>query len=190
VKIGVLSYQGDVREHIFALKNLGVKAIPLKRPTQLQEVRGLIIPGGESTTVGKLMSEDGFFEPLRSLAESGFPVYGTCAGLILLAKELVDSFDQPILGLMDIKVKRNAYGRQRESFEEDIEIAGFESPFRAIFIRAPRIEDWGENVEVLAMYQGKPVTVRQGNMLVTSFHPELTNDLRVHEYFIKMIEGS
>jgi 5'-phosphate synthase pdxT subunit len=190
VQIGVLSYQGDVREHIFALRKLGVEAVPIKRPTQLQEVKGLIIPGGESTTIGKLMSEDGFFEPIRSLAEEGFPIYGTCAGLILLAKELVDSYDQPLLGLMDVRVKRNAYGRQRESFEEEIEISGFENPFRAVFIRAPRIEGWGEKVEVLATYQGKPVMARQENILVTSFHPELTDDLRIHKYFLKMVKES
>ena len=189
MKVGVLAYQGDVREHIQTLQRLKIEAVPVRRPTELREIQGLIIPGGESTTIGKLMKEDGFFEPLKALVEEGFPVYGSCAGLVLLARSLTDSFEQPLLGLMDIKVKRNAYGRQRESFEEKIKIKGFKSPFLAVFIRAPRIEEWGEKVDVLAEYQGKPVMAREGNILVTSFHPELTEDLRVHRYFLQMIEG-
>ncbi|RJQ32834.1 MAG: pyridoxal 5'-phosphate synthase glutaminase subunit PdxT [Actinobacteria bacterium] len=217
VKIGVLALQGAVREHIHKLQECQVKAVVIKRVTQLEDLDGLIIPGGESTTMGKLMVKYGFTISAKKMAQDGLPIWGTCAGLVLLAKEVVDGLpDQPLLSLMDISVRRNAFGRQNESCEAFI---GCRIPrggaqegshhaqdnsehdgklkrqdpeatnFPAIFIRAPWIEKVGKGVEILAKYQDKVVAARQGNLLVTSFHPELTDDLRFHQYFVNIIES-
>lgn len=189
MKIGILALQGDFREHFWAIQNTGNEAIEVKKTAQMEGLDGLIIPGGESTTIGRLMEEYGFFEAIRQHVEQGLGIYGTCAGLILLAKEIVGS-SQPRLGLMDMVVQRNAYGRQRESFETDLEIPVLgEEPFRAVFIRAPYIEAVGPGVQVLATYDNKIVFARQGKFLASAFHPEETDDLRVHRYFLKMLKG-
>jgi len=188
--IGVLALQGAVREHLQMLERTGARGIALKYPAELHLCSGLIIPGGESTTIGKLMVACGFLEEVRELVRRGMPVYGTCAGLIMLAGRLVEG-DQPLLGLMDITVRRNAYGRQVDSFEADILLKGIEEssrPFRAVFIRAPWIEETGPEVEVLGEHGGRSVIARQDGMLVSAFHPELTGDDRVHRYFLRMVE--
>lgn len=187
-RVGVLALQGDVREHIRILESLGADAGEVKRPEQLRSIDALIIPGGESTTIGKMAVRFGLLDSLRSLVEGGTPVYGTCAGMILLASAVTEG-DQPLIGSLDVVVKRNAFGRQNESFEHDLEIEGLEGPFRAVFIRAPWIEKVGADVEVLASIDDHPVMVRQGNILATSFHPELTRDGRVHEMLLEMVEG-
>ncbi len=190
-RIGVLAMQGAVREHMRMLEGLGASALAVKYPDQLEECHGLIIPGGESTTIGKLMARHGFLEPLRRRILEGMPVFGTCAGMIVLARDLVEG-DQPLLGLMHIKVRRNAYGRQVDSFEDRLEIEGIGSrePFTGIFIRAPWIEEVGPGVQVLSRHQGRIVMAREGNMLVAAFHPELTDDRRIHHYFLGMVEGN
>lgn len=195
MKIGVLALQGDFAEHIQILKSLGVEAIEIRKPEQLQGLDGLIIPGGESTTVGKLATEYGLMEPMREMCHSGKPVWGTCAGMIFLAKDA--GRRQPLLGVMDVNVKRNAFGRQVESFEQDLDIRELEKfengkqpnrPFHAIFIRAPLIESVGKGVQVLARLEdGTVVAARQGNLLATSFHPELTKDTRFHKYFLELV---
>lgn len=188
--IGVLSLQGAFREHEQALKKVGASALQIRRRRQLEEIDALIIPGGESTTIGKLMVSYHLLEPLRSLGEKGMPLFGTCAGLVMLASEIVEG-DQPLLGLMDIKARRNAFGRQVKSFEADLDIPLLgRGPFHGIFIRAPWIEEAAGEVEILASHDGHPVAARQGNLLVTAFHPELTQDLRLHELFIEMVRGS
>ena len=188
--VGVLALQGAVREHLQMLERTGARGIALRYPAELHLCSGLIIPGGESTTIGKLMVACGFLEEVRELVRRGMPVYGTCAGLIMLAGRLVEG-DQPLLGLMDITVRRNAYGRQVDSFEADILLKGIEEssrPFRAVFIRAPWIEETGPEVEVLGEHGGRAVIARQDGMLVSAFHPELTGDDRVHRYFLRMVE--
>ncbi|SHJ40100.1 pyridoxal 5'-phosphate synthase glutaminase subunit PdxT [Propionispora hippei] len=188
MKIGVLALQGAFREHLTVLERCGAEAVEVRQPGELEGIGGLILPGGESTTIGKLMVEWDLMETIRQRTKEGMAVYGTCAGMILLAKSIVDS-DQPRLGLMDTTVRRNAFGRQLESFEEDLtvpELAG--GPVRAVFIRAPLIEEVGSNVAVMAQVNGKAVIARQDNMLVTSFHPELTGDDRIHRYFLNMIK--
>ncbi len=190
--IGVLALQGDVREHARMVREAGATAVPVKRADGLTSLDGLVIPGGESTTIGKLLRRFGMLEPLRSLVESGFPVYGTCAGMILLADRIEDAgVDQPSIGGMNIAVRRNAFGRQRESFEADVDVPVLgDEPFPAIFIRAPVIEGVGEGVDILASVAGeRPVAARQGRLLVSSFHPELTDDARLHRYFVDMVEG-
>ncbi len=190
--IGVLALQGDVREHARMVREAGATAVPVKRADGLTSLDGLVIPGGESTTIGKLLRRFGMLEPLRSLVESGFPVYGTCAGMILLADRIEDAgVDQPSIGGMNIAVRRNAFGRQRESFEADVDVPVLgDEPFPAIFIRAPVIEGVGEGVDILASVDGeRPVAARQGRLLVSSFHPELTDDARLHRYFVDMVEG-
>lgn len=184
--VGVLALQGDVREHLRILRDLGVAAIGVKKPEQLDSISALIIPGGESTTIGKLMVRFGLYEPMRSLISSGLPVYGTCAGMILLANTITDG-DQALLGNLDVVVRRNAFGRQNESFEAAIGIAGLSQPFHAVFIRAPWIEKVGGEVEILAAIQEHPVMVRQDRILATSFHPELTNDDRIHRMLLDLI---
>jgi 5'-phosphate synthase pdxT subunit len=187
--IGVLALQGAVREHINMLKVLGVNAIPVKWPGDLVKLDALIIPGGESTTIGKLMTKYGLVQPIQELGQAGMPIYGTCAGLILLAKKVVEG-DQPLLGLMDIEVRRNAFGRQRESFEADLKISEIDgSPFRGVFIRAPWIESADRGVKILATLGSTKVMARQNNFLVTAFHPELTDDNRIHRYFLNMIRN-
>lgn len=186
VRIGVLALQGAVREHIHHIEQLGAEGVAIKRPHQLAEAAGLIIPGGESTTIGKLMVEYDFIDALRVFGEAGKPIYGTCAGMILLAKRITEG-DQPLLGLMDIEARRNAFGRQRESFEADLDIEGI-GAFRAVFIRAPWIETIGESVQALAEFDGIKVMARENNYLASAFHPELTGDGRIHKYFFDMIK--
>ena len=188
MKIGVLALQGAVREHCNSLRTCGVEPVEIRYPEQLKEIKGLIIPGGESTTVGKLLIRYDMLEPLRQMGQTGFPFFGTCTGLILLAKEIAGS-DQPRLELMDMTVERNAFGRQIASFETDLPVAAVgEAPFHAIFIRAPYISKVGPGVRVLAQLGEKTLMAREGNLLAAAFHPELTPDLRIHQYFIKMCE--
>ena len=184
--IGVLAWQGDVREHLAILDSLGATPVPVKKPEQLAGVDALVIPGGESTTIGKMAVRYGLLEPLRSAIGDGLPVYGTCAGMILLSGSITDG-DQPLLGVLDVVVRRNAFGRQNESFEEDLEVEGLDSPFHAVFIRAPWVEKVGSEVEVLASVGEHPVMVRQDRLLATSFHPELTSDGRIHQMLLDLI---
>lgn len=187
VTIGVLAVQGAVLKHIQMLERCGVRVIPVRFVSELDEVQGLIIPGGESTTIGKLMDRYGLDKKIVERANEGMPVFGTCTGMILLAKNIVNS-EQHRLGLMDTTILRNAFGRQVDSFEADLdvqEIGG--KPVHAIFIRAPYATEAGENVKVLATVEGKMVLLRQDNLLACAFHPELTEDTRVHEYFIGMV---
>ncbi|WP_027093458.1 pyridoxal 5'-phosphate synthase glutaminase subunit PdxT [Cohnella thermotolerans] len=185
MKIGVLALQGAVAEHIRSIEQAGGSGVAVKRTEQLGEIDGLIIPGGESTTIGKLMRKYGFIEAIREFAQAGKPVFGTCAGLIVLAERL-EGAEEPHLRLMDMTVARNAFGRQRESFETDLDVKGIDTPLRAVFIRAPLIKEVGPEVEVLSTYKGEIVTARQGNLLASSFHPELTDDFRLHSYFLDM----
>lgn len=185
VTIGVLAVQGNFREHLAMLARLGADTVEVRLPGQLQGLDGLVIPGGESTTIGKLMRAYGLDEALRAFRG---PVFGTCAGMIMLAREAVDGLpDQLLLGLLDVAVRRNGFGRQVFSFEADVALDERERPLRAVFIRAPRIEAVGEGVEVLARLDGEPVLVKQGRLLAASFHPELTDDVRVHERFLEMV---
>lgn len=188
MEVGVLALQGAFREHRLVLERMGIKSREVKKAEHLEGIGGLIIPGGESTTIGKLLVDFGIQEPLLKLIAEGMPVFGTCAGMIVMAKEIVGS-QQPRLGVMDIVVRRNAFGRQVDSFETDLEVKGIEGgPVRAVFIRAPYIEAAGEGVEILAEFAGKAVMARQGNCLATAFHPELTSDNRIHHLFIQMVE--
>ncbi len=187
MKVGVLAIQGAFIEHEQMLQRIGVEPVEVRLPAHLEGVDGLIIPGGESTTIGRVAQKWGLIEPIRDLARSGLPLWGTCAGMILMAKDVVDGVEgQPLLGLMDVTVRRNAFGRQVDSFETDLEVPALgNEPFPAVFIRAPLIERVGEGVEVLARLEdGTVVAVRQGNLLATSFHPELTEDERFHRYFV------
>jgi len=187
VRIGVLALQGAFREHIMSLEALGAAAVAVRLPEQLEGCAGLVVPGGESTAIGKLMRTYGFYAPIRERhAAGGFSVWGTCAGAILIAKDIVDGVaDQEPLGLMDIAVRRNAFGRQLDSFEADLDFDGFDEPFRGVFIRAPWIESVGAGAEVLATHDGHIVAARQGDLMATAFHPELTGDPRVHRYFLE-----
>lgn len=187
MKIGVLALQGSVIEHVKMLKRCGVEPILVKLPHDLNEINGLIIPGGESTTIGKLMKRYELDKEIKRRYKEGMPIYGTCAGAILLAKSIIDS-KQPKLRLMDISVKRNDYGRQVDSFEAELDIFG--KPFRGIFIRAPVIDAVHDGCKILGKFRDKPVMVEQGNLLVSTFHPELTNDLRLHKYFVEMVDKS
>jgi pyridoxal 5'-phosphate synthase pdxT subunit len=176
MRIGVLAIQGDFREHANVLRRLGADPVEVRKPEELDGLDGLVIPGGESTAIMRLARIYGLEEALRSFER---PVFGTCAGMILLGREH--------LGLVDVSVRRNAYGRQVASFEADLELAGEEEPLRGVFIRAPRIAEAGPDVEVLAEHDGEPVLLRQGRFLVASFHPELTDDTRVHERFMNLV---
>jgi pyridoxal 5'-phosphate synthase pdxT subunit len=189
MKIGVLALQGAVREHIRLLELAGAEAVAVKRADELAGLDGLVIPGGESTTIGKLMRQYGLREPIMRLHEQGKPIFGTCAGLIMIAKR-VENLEEPHLDLMDIDVKRNAFGRQRESFEADLAIKGVADVFPAVFIRAPYIEKVGEGVEVLSVIEDKIVAARQDRLLCAAFHPELTDDVRFHAYFVEMVRES
>lgn len=189
MKIGVLGLQGAVREHARSVEACGAEAIVVKKPEQLQEIDGLIIPGGESTTMRRLMDKYGFMEPLKQFAAQRKPMFGTCAGLIILAKRIV-GYEEPHLGVMDVTVERNSFGRQRESFEAELSIAGIADDFVGVFIRAPHIVEVGEDVEVLAKHEGRIVAARQGQFLGCSFHPELTDDHRMTQYFIQMVKES
>lgn len=193
--IGVLALQGDFREHQAALESIGVRCIRIRNAAELDSIDALVIPGGESTTIGKIAKDHGILDNLSKLTRSGFPVFGTCAGMILMADDIRDEMEgQPLIGGLDITIRRNAFGRQTDSFETDVEIPALDGPdFRAVFIRAPWVERVGADVEVLASLTGQKaagriVAVRQGSLLATAFHPELTTDNRMHEYFVGMVK--
>ena len=188
MRVGVLALQGDFREHLFALEECGVSASIIRRPSELAAVDALILPGGESTAIANLARSFEIFEPLKTRIKSGMPVYGSCAGMILLADRVLDAaVGQETFGGLDITVRRNAFGRQVDSFETDLEFAGITNPpVRAVFIRAPWVESVGSEVEVLATFE-HAVAVRQGALLATSFHPELTGDNRIHRFFIESV---
>ena len=190
MKIGVLAIQGDFTEHIAILSRLGISGREVRLPDQMTDLDGLIIPGGESTTLSRLMSIYNLHEPVSQLAHQNKALWGTCAGMIMMAHEITEEDPIP-LQLMDIGVQRNAFGRQIDSFEQDLDIPAFDSPpFHAIFIRAPIVVRVGESVKVIsALPGGRPVAVRQGNRMATSFHPELTNDTRFHQYFLDLAAG-
>jgi 5'-phosphate synthase pdxT subunit len=187
--VGVLAVQGDVREHLRALAGCGVAARPVRRPDELPEVDALVIPGGESTTMSKLAVEFGLLEPVRDRIKTGMPAYGSCAGMIMLATELLDGRpDQQTFGGIEMTVRRNAFGRQVDSFEASIELSGI-GMFDTVFIRAPWVERTGDQVQVLGRAAGRIVAVRQGAVLATAFHPELTGDLRIHRYFVDLVRA-
>ena len=191
--IGVFALQGDVREHLRALTDLGITAIAVRRPEELEQCDALIIPGGESTTMYKLARIFDLFEPLQKRIRAGMPTFGTCAGMIMLADRIIDgAAGQETLGGLDITVRRNAFGRQVDSFEGDIEFDGLGDPVHAVFIRAPWVEEAGEGVQVLATVKageakGRIVAVQQGNLVATSFHPEVGGDDRIHRYFVDLV---
>ncbi|MFF2506785.1 pyridoxal 5'-phosphate synthase glutaminase subunit PdxT [Streptomyces sp. NPDC058067] len=189
--VGVLALQGDVREHLVALATADAVARPVRRPEELAEVDGIVLPGGESTTISKLAVLFGLMEPLRARVRDGLPVYGTCAGMILLADKILDPRSgQETVGGIDMIVRRNAFGRQNESFEAAVDVRGVEGdPVEGVFIRAPWVESVGARAEVLAEYDGHIVAVRQDNALATSFHPELTGDHRMHALFVEMVRA-
>lgn len=187
IRIGVLGLQGAVREHVISIEACGAEAVVIKRKEQLDGIDGLILPGGESTTMRKLIDKYDFMESLKAFADSGKPMFGTCAGLILLAKNII-GYDEPHIGVMDVKVERNSFGRQKESFEANLDIAGVAEDFQAVFIRAPHIVQAGENVEILAKHNERIVAAREGHILGCSFHPELTEDHRLTAYFIDMVK--
>jgi 5'-phosphate synthase pdxT subunit len=187
-KIGVLALQGDFREHIDILKKLGAEPVEVRSVEDLEGLSGLIVPGGESTTIGNLMVESGLLDGIRSFFYKGGPVWGTCAGMVLAGSATMGS-RQPLLGLMNALVERNGFGRQVHSFEKELEIEGFDEPFLGVFIRAPFFEDVGPGVEVLSEVDGRIVAARGENILVTAFHPELTEDVRFHEYFLQEVCG-
>lgn len=190
MKIGILALQGSVEEHARSLARMGVECVQIRKAEQIAGVDGLILPGGESTTLGKLMRLYGIDQAIQTRAREGMPLYGTCAGMILMAKEIT-SGEPPHLGLVDIAVTRNASGRQVDSFERDLSVPALgDRPMRAVFIRAPYIDRVGDEVEVLARVDGTPVFARQGSCLVSSFHPELTDDDRVHGYFLEMVKAA
>ena len=186
-KVGVLALQGDVREHVQALAELGAHAVEVRVPEDLTAVDALVLPGGESTTIAKLLDFSGLFEPVAERLEAGMPALGTCAGMILLASEVLDGrADQRSFGAIELAVRRNAFGRQVDSFEVDLPIAGMAGgPYPAVFIRAPYVERVGDDVEVLAQVDGHPVLCRRGPIMVASFHPELAGDLRLHQLFME-----
>jgi 5'-phosphate synthase pdxT subunit len=196
--VGVLALQGDVREHVATLRTCGAATAPVRRATELDQVDALVLPGGESTTMDKLLRAFDLHEPLRERIKCGMPVFGVCAGMILLADRIVGApADQQTLGGLDVTVRRNAFGRQVESFEADLAFAGIDgaNPLHAVFIRAPWVEDVGPGVQTLATVPGGPaagriVAVRQGALLATSFHPELTGDTRVHRLFLDILKES
>jgi len=192
--VGVLALQGDVREHLTALRTAGAEAVPVRRPEELAGVAGLVVPGGESTTMANLAQRFGMLEPLRAAVRAGLPAYGTCAGMIMLADQVLDApAGQPTIGGLDVTVRRNAFGRQVDSFEGEVRLSGVPGPpVHAVFIRAPWVEEVGPGVEVLGRVEGGPadgkiVAVRQGRLVATSFHPELTGDLRLHALFVELV---
>ncbi|MBI5232580.1 MAG: pyridoxal 5'-phosphate synthase glutaminase subunit PdxT [Coriobacteriales bacterium] len=190
VQIGVLALQGAFREHIVTLEALDVRAVAVRLPEQLEGCEGLVIPGGESTAIAKLMDAYGFYEPIARRHAEGMGIWGTCAGAILVAKNVIDAVpDQRSLGLMDITVRRNAYGRQVDSFEAPLQFDSFFEPFQGVFIRAPWIEEVGQGVDVLASHGEHVVAARQGDLMATVFHPELTGDPRIHRYFVESVVG-
>ena len=187
--VGVLALQGDVREHVAALRALGAAALEVRTPDDLDRVDALVLPGGESTAVSLLLASSGLRQPLEDRLAAGLPAFGTCAGMILLAREVVDGrADQRSLGAIDLTVRRNAFGSQAASFEADLNVAGVDGrPMHAVFIRAPVVERAGPEVEVLAAVDGRPVIARQGKILACAFHPELVGDLRLHELFLQEV---
>ena len=190
--VGVLALQGDFREHVAILRSIGASPVEVRTPEELADVDALVIPGGESTTIGRLATLYGLIEPIRDRCAAGMPVLGTCAGMIFLASSTVEG-DQPQLGVLDATVRRNAFGRQVDSFEANLDVAGFDEPMHAVFIRAPWIDKVGGDVDVLAEVMDPlgvthPVLVRQGRILATSFHPELTGDTRLHELLVSLID--
>ena len=191
--VGVLALQGDTREHLAALREAGAAACTVRRRAELDAVDALVIPGGESTTMSLLLREFGLFEPLRERLAAGMPAYGSCAGMILLAGEILDAGapgrQAAALGAIDMTVRRNAFGRQVDSFEDDIDFAGLDGPVHAVFIRAPWVERVGPDVQVLARAGEHIVAVRQGSVLATAFHPEVTGDRRVHRLFVDILTG-
>lgn len=187
MRVGVLALQGDVREHAALLERLGVEVLLVRRAEDLEHIDGLIIPGGESTTIGKLATMYGLMDPMAKRIAAGLPTYGTCAGLILLASTTTNG-NQPLLGVLDIVAERNAFGNQNDSFEADLDIEGLREPFRGVFIRAPLVASMGADVEVLATWKNRPVMVRQAHILASAFHPELTADPRIHQMLLAMIE--
>ena len=192
-RVGVLALQGDFREHLAVLNDLGADAVPVKRPEELASVSGLVIPGGESSVMDKLSRMFGLAEPLRAAVASGLPVYGTCAGLIMLSDSVLDSISgQETLGGLDIVVRRNAFGSQLDSFETDLDIPVLgDTPMHAVFIRAPVVESVGDGVSVLAaLHDGRVVAVEQASLLGTSFHPEMTGDTRFHQYFLDKVRAA
>jgi len=195
MKVGVLALQGDVREHFVSLQEVGANPITVRRLSELESIDALVIPGGESTTIALLAQTFHLFEPIQKRIAEGLPVYGSCAGMILLADRVLDATEnQKTFGGLDITLRRNAFGRQVDSFESDLNFRGIDGELRAIFIRAPWVEQVGPNVEVLASVNvhgtEHPVAVRQGAVLATSFHPELTNDYRIHRYFLEEVCGA
>lgn len=186
--VGVLALQGDVREHVSALRALRVEAVEVRIPAQLDQVDALVLPGGESTTVSLLLESSGLRRPLEARLHDGLPAFGTCAGMILLARAIVDGPELPGLGAIDVTVRRNGFGTQAHSFEADLDVVGLDDgPVHAVFIRAPVVESAGTGVEVLAEIDGRPVLVRQGHVMACAFHPELVGDLRLHELFLNQI---
>jgi 5'-phosphate synthase pdxT subunit len=187
MRVGVLALQGDVREHVRALEGAGASAVPVKRVSDLDDLDGIVLPGGESTTMGKLLTLFDLLEPLQARISDGLPTYGTCAGMILLASEVLDGrSDQRLIGGLDITVRRNAFGSQVHSFEQDLTVDGV-GEVHGVFIRAPWVERAGSSVDVLASVGEHPVAVRQGHLLATSFHPELTGEGRMHEFFVNTL---
>ncbi len=187
MNIGILSLQGSITEHIKSIEELDHTPIKVKLPEHLDKIKALIIPGGESTTITKLMQEYKLDKAITEKHEQGMPIYGVCAGSVLLSKSIVND-NLPTLNLLDIAIKRNDYGRQIDSFETQLQIKNFSKPFHSIFIRAPVIHSYNSDSEVLAEFNNKPVMLRQNNILITTFHPELTDDLRIHKFFIDMIQ--
>jgi len=184
--VGVLALQGAFAAHERALTDVGVATRQVRTPAQLEGLDALVMPGGESTTMSRLLHTSGLFDPLKGMLTDGLPVFGTCAGMILLASDVLDGRpDQDSFGMIDITVRRNGYGRQIDSFETDLEVAGEDHPFHAVFIRAPMVVSAGEGVEVLARHEGVAVLARQGSVTVASFHPELTDDARLHRAFVE-----
>jgi len=192
-RIGVLALQGDTREHLAALREAGAESLPVRRRSELEAVDALVIPGGESTTMSHLLLDLDLLEPLRARLADGLPAYGACAGMILLASEILDAGangrEALPLRAIDMTVRRNAFGRQVDSFEGDIAFAGLDDPVRAVFIRAPWVESVGDGVQVLARARGHIVAVRRGPMLATAFHPEMTGDRRIHHMFVDIVNG-
>jgi len=196
-RVGVLALQGDVREHVAALSAAGAEPVEVRRPGELDGVDGLVVPGGESTTMGRLLAVFDVLEPLRERVAAGLATYGSCAGMILLAREVLDGRPgQPLVGGLDVVVRRNAFGRQVDSFESDLDVTGIDGPVHGVFIRAPWVESVGAAVQVLGRVPhdagsgaagGRVVAVRQGHLLATSFHPELSGDARVHRLFVEMV---
>jgi pyridoxal 5'-phosphate synthase pdxT subunit len=186
-RVGVLAFQGDVREHLAALAAVGADPVEVRSPDELEAVDGLVVPGGESTVIGKLADRYGLLAPLRARAADGLPVFGTCAGMIFMARE-VEGPPQDLLGVLDVRVRRNAFGRQLASFEAEVDVKGVDGgPVSGAFIRAPWVAEAAPEVEVLAEVDGKVVAVRQGNLLATAFHPELTGEVRLHRWLVDLV---